>query len=778
MRLRNALFSTCRQVTIGGLVVALVACSGGGKGGSNVPSAQRPAPAPQPAPSRGLSTLEIDAREQRQTALRPVSARPAYERGLTGRGVRIGIEDVTLDFLHREFAGRIDTQNGRIAIWHPVVSGTPCPRVRCIYVDADSSEDVDRVAINWVRENGWPEYDDYVYVRVSSADPLGRYHEIPALAERGNDGRVLRNHGTSVASVAAGDRLGVAPEAIVVPRGIPLSNDLATQQAQNDLVNVVLVLIDRGIATPQATREIDELIALSFHEEASHVDIVNESYGIGSLNDYELFRQYQAQGQLYGWLWNNLPRSWRAFTQQDVSERDKTLYVIAAGNDGRVAPAPGAAAAGFIPELRGLHFAAAGLEPGGGRGVIAGGSNRCGPLPSDWNPAQHGRHYCLAAPGWSVSAAEPGSNTPIRVNGTSFAAPMISGGLALMMEAFRGQLHPREIGLRMVNTANNRGIYADSLIYGAGVMDLDAATRPVGVLTTGTGSRSAPVDATFAAVPSSWGDVAGRLRGAELAAFDEWNAPFWSPLAGRFRSVTTSYVPPRPGEIGASGERHLMPALSWTEERTSETWKLRFAADVSKGDHTVRTAGISANFPGTTLRFGLVHEPDTNQGTSQGGAFGLGAGSSMVFVSRGFAHALGAGLLRLEGTWTVAAGDTDHAKGAMLQTTPALYTAAEAGIAYGRGEAVTRLSLSQPLRAETGTGTVTYPIGRNRDGERLYTSRNFALSPDAREVRLSLRHDRDVGVGRVAVEVAHAVNAGHVRGRERTSIGIGYRLAW
>ena len=765
------MFSTYRQIAIGSLVMVLAACSGG-SGSLKVP------PTPQPGPSQGLTPSEIDAREQRQTALRRVSARTAYARGLTGQGVRIGIEDETLDFLHREFAGRIDIDNGRIAMWHPVAGGTPCPRYRCIYVDADSPEEVDRVAISWVRENGWPEHDDYVYVRVLGANPFGRYHEIPALAERGNDGRVLRKHGTAVASVAAGDRLGVAPDATIVPRGIPLDNDRTTQRAVDDVVSGILAQINLGIATPQETQEIDEQIARSFRELAGHVDIVNQSYGIGSDSDYELFRQHRREGRTFEWIRNNLPTFWRAITQQDVAEKDKTLYVTAAGNDGRTAPAPGAAAAKFITELRGLHFAAAGLESDGGRGVIAGDSNRCGPLPSNWNPVQHGRHSCLAAPGWSVNAAEPGSNTPIRVNGTSFAAPMISGGLALMMEAFRGQLHPREIGLRMVNTANNRGIYADSTIYGAGVMDLDAATTPIGVLTTGTGRRKASVDATLATVPSSWGDVAGRLRGAEFAAFDEWNAPFWSPLAGRFRSVTTSYVPPRPGEVGANEERHLMPALSWMEGRTSKTWKLRFAADASKVDHVVRTAGISANFPGTTMRFGLVHEPDTNQGAGQGGAFGLGAGSSMVFVSRRYAHTLDAGSLRLEGTWMVAAGDTDHAKGAMLRTTPALYTAAEAGLVYERDEAVTRLSLSQPLRAETGTGTVTYPIGRNQDGSWLYTSRNFALSPDAREGRLSLRHDRYAGAGRVAIEIAHAVNSGHVKGRERTSIGLGYRLTW
>ena len=114
----------------------------------------------------------------------------------------------------------------------------------------------------------------------------------------------------------------------------------------------------------------------------------------------------------------------------------------------------------------------------------------------------------------------------------------------------------------------------------------------------------------------------------------------------------------------------------------------------------------------------------------------------------------------------------------MLRTTPAFYTAAEVGLVHEKADDETRLSVLQPLRAETGTGTVTYPVGRTVDGERLYASRTFALSPDAREVRLSLRRDLRLGAGRLAIEIAHAVDAGHVKGRERTSGGIGYRLAW
>jgi len=59
--------------------------------------------------------------------------------------------------------------------------------------------------------------------------------------------------------------------------------------------------------------------------------------------------------------------------------------------------------------------------------------------------------------------------------GTSFAAPIVSGAIALMMEHFRGQLGNTEIVKRMMNTANNQGHYSQIEIYGAGLLDLQPA---------------------------------------------------------------------------------------------------------------------------------------------------------------------------------------------------------------------------------------------------------------------------------------------------------------
>ena len=69
------------------------------------------------------------------------------------------------------------------------------------------------------------------------------------------------------------------------------------------------------------------------------------------------------------------------------------------------------------------------------------------------------------------------------------AAPHVSGGIALLADYFDGQLGNTEILERLFATANKSGIYANSEIYGQGLLDLDAATKPSGttmIATIGT----------------------------------------------------------------------------------------------------------------------------------------------------------------------------------------------------------------------------------------------------------------------------------------------------
>ena len=126
--------------------------------------------------------------------------------------------------------------------------------------------------------------------------------------------------------------------------------------------------------------------------------------------------------------------------------------------------------------------------------------------------------------------------------GTSFAAPMVSGALALMKSYFMlgtdcgagGEcgLGSHELTERILATADRRGIYADASIYGSGLLDLKNALTPQGELRlllgrSVTDSSSYLLSQSALRPGAALGDSAWRaLDGVRLAAFDDLNAPF------------------------------------------------------------------------------------------------------------------------------------------------------------------------------------------------------------------------------------------------------------
>ena len=127
-----------------------------------------------------------------------------------------------------------------------------------------------------------------------------------------------------------------------------------------------------------------------------------------------------------------------------------------------------------FPELKPQTVAVVAI---GEDGEITDFSNRCG-IAED---------YCLAAPGEEVASAyfgpfrgRDGVRGTVPLRGTSLAAPMVTGGLALMKQLFRDQLSNPDLVARLMETADRSGVYADAAIYGQGLMDLGAATSPVG----------------------------------------------------------------------------------------------------------------------------------------------------------------------------------------------------------------------------------------------------------------------------------------------------------
>ena len=493
----------------------ILSCGGGGGGGS----APSPVISQTPTPPVAPPTLSYDELKtqyegyyeyQGQWGLDVVNASAAYARGATGSGVTIGITDSGLDETHFEF-NSLNISNDS----YTCNNGSPC-----------------------LESNYQP----------------NTYN--------------LR-HGTWVASVAAGPLNksnngihGVAFDAeilfIAIRLGSPQDDydpvDIGDDDGSGNVTNA-----------PDFTG-IDNFFAQLFNIYNSYdVDIVNNSYGYpGNIVDFT-----EAQVRYA------FPKTIAEMSQIGTPDSLKTIYVWAAGNAGGYADQgvdysspeilPGMAH--YITEIQGHSIAVASVDE---NGQISNFSSRCGVA----------QDYCIAAPGGDISVAYPtsASDTGIYVgnpnddnyndciqdnscyargvSGTSFAAPFVSGGLAVIADYFEGQLGSKEIVDRLFATANKKGVYSDKAIYGQGLMDLGAATAPVGqvsAMLTGTLS-GAMVPALLTGIQltsPSFGDaVSNGVANQTIIFFDELDAPF----RGAVDNLTTDY---RNQIVNLDGYEHM-----------------------------------------------------------------------------------------------------------------------------------------------------------------------------------------------------------------------------
>jgi hypothetical protein len=471
------------------ILIILMSCGGGGGSGSNMTPVVSQTPTPPVAPP-SLSFDELkDQFEgyyeyQSQWGLNLINASSAYARGATGAGITIGITDSGLDNSHQE------------------------------------------ISIS----------------RLSADSALSYSNYTPNTRQK--------RHGTAVASVAAGrqDKTNATPM-----HGVAFEADIlfvAIQLAEPDPnYDPVDIGNDDGSGNVSDAPDftgIDNFFSQLFKIYNDYdVNIVNNSYGYsGNINDYT-----EAQVRYA------FPKTIAEMSQVGTPDSEKTIYVWAAGNAGGYSDQgvdysspellPGMAH--YIPEIQGHSIAVASVDE---TGQISDFSSRCGVA----------QDYCISAPGgrivvaYSTSTSDTGiypkdpndddynscvtDNTCYAIySGTSFAAPFVSGGLAVIADYFEGQLGSHEIVNRLFSTANKEGIYADKAVYGQGLMDLNAATNPIGQLSaTMSLSLSGPmVSATFSTLQltsPSFGDaLTNGIGNHSVIFFDELDAPFRRSLS-------------------------------------------------------------------------------------------------------------------------------------------------------------------------------------------------------------------------------------------------------
>ena len=626
------------------------------------------------------------------------------------------------------------------------------------------------------------------------------------------------SHGTAVASV-----IGAQPQSIIYINGLPFRSDGTNHgvawgadlkmfaiplREEPPPVYDPIPLTNLRPGSFQATPFFAALEAALMQ----NVDILNLS-----ISYQGVIENYPEQD-----IRNHLSRTIATFAQ--TGAQDKTILVWGAGNANGRPCTPGsdncvdgsidassveffAGLAARIEELRGHSIAVVAVEQDG---PITHFSNRCG-IAADW---------CLAAPGEEFRAAyygpdrdgRPGVRGSAYIAGTSFAAPIVSGGLAVMKQLFRDQLPNTALVTRLFATADKGGKFADREIYGQGMMDLGAATTPVGVtgiaLGNTVGSPGINLQTTNLRLGGALGDGLGRsLASQEIAAFDSLGAPFWfklsnftgatrgpsslvrlreltaqSPITRRTAGRLTTFTPTRAGGSIEQDLGYGMLRFGYRERPAGangghftladNATTLTFTGSNGMSVSTFTASGFAGRQPtsGVALawrpfdvpvgfRAGWLAEQATLLGTMATGAFGqLSADAAVTGLETSFEI----------GRWRLAA-DAEIGKahpqvrGGIITRMSSLTTSAFAFNATRRlaNGGLIRITLSQPLRVEGGRATLSVPIGRTKDGAVLRQAVSADVAPSGRQIDVSARWYYPLVNGELRFDAAWMHNPGH-----------------
>jgi hypothetical protein len=295
-------------------------------------------------------------------------------------------------------------------------------------------------------------------------------------------------HGTLVSSIIAANKMpglgsntyGIAPEARIMPVQIFDENGRAAwtdRQFQTAIQQAI-----HGVLSPSPSHLQRGIFNNSWNSSRTLADLGNDTNWVRT--NHRLMMD--------GWI---------------TAAGRNILNVWAAGNFAKRDPGYFATMPSIDPRLASSWITVVATDR---TGHLASYSNACGIAAS----------YCMAAPGSNILGAytnSSGVQTLATGSGTSFAAPMVSASAALIWQYFP-YLKAWQVQQILFRSANKTGIYANSAIYGQGMLDLTRAFEPIGTLRM---ARTTAITGSSTAITGSHISPGGAMEGPLLAALGD-----------------------------------------------------------------------------------------------------------------------------------------------------------------------------------------------------------------------------------------------------------------
>lgn len=313
-------------------------------------------------------------------------------------------------------------------------------------------------------------------------------------------------HGTAVAQIIAGD-VGDDPSARGIAPGAEL-HDIAAMSDGHDPRSAVFT-----------TETLESNLRYIVTQD---IDLVNMSFSLR----YDPAVQ-TARAAMSGIMTANIRDLFRASADQG------TVFVVATGNSGLAESNNMLLGLGQMDDMMNGRFIAVAALDETGR-ALASYSNACG----------SSMDFCISAVGNRIPVID-GNGNLVSFSGTSAAAPVVTGSMALLREQFP-ELGSAETVELLFATADDLGEAGIDAVYGRGALNINKALQPVGQVVIATGTTTAgtmSLEDGIVEVDGALAGLAGALQSTSVTVIDGFDRGF-EISAGEFVSFRDDPVSP------------------------------------------------------------------------------------------------------------------------------------------------------------------------------------------------------------------------------------------
>jgi subtilisin family serine protease len=283
------------------------------------------------------------------------------------------------------------------------------------------------------------------------------------------------------------------------------------------------------------------------------------------------------------------------------------VLVFAAGNDSGANPS-GSTGFALSPDALGTSLI---VGASTSNDTIAGFSNRAGTASGIF----------LVAPGAAVQTTDAGS-TVVTQSGTSFSAPIVAGAVALMLENFPN-LDGAEVVQILLDTARDRGAAGVDAVYGAGLLDIEAALSPQGILSVPTSVGGIAAQNSTISFGAAFGDsITGDQTASALLqgtlVIDKYDRAYVANFNTSIGSMTDSRFDMASfarSSVYRRGTSGYVPGIGAFQMSFTDEW------GVLDESSLFPNLGMDRRFEDVSFSFVHALAPGTVVGVSHGGAF-------------------------------------------------------------------------------------------------------------------------------------------------------------